>query len=254
MTKASSLPKPPSEDYTGFASKDGKKYYFTDGKIAQGFKKVNDKYYYFTENGMLNGWLEYYGIYYYFDKNGIMAANKKLIINNVTYTFNPDGTLEWNSDYEIKARHTVKGEEPDFSIIMTPEYFDEVDVAAFYIENEGNKDIEIQIIGKSFDDIDSSYDRAMVLLDNDLEPTEEPLVIEPGSGAFVIFGLSDSTRYTGRTLYAFDINYDKTNYVVISSEYYGTYFSESHAKLDKIISSALDADKDQIDQNNYRSV
>lgn len=241
-TKSNDTPAPPSKNYTGFSTSGSKTYYFEKGEFVTGFKKIESSKYYFTDSGMLTGWLDYYGLYYYFDKEGKMVRNKTTTINGTKYTFDSDGVMEYDvsSTKEPKAKHTVKGDDLDISIISSSKSDSDASLTVMKITNNGKKDLTIYPIGTSSDDSYSSFDRALFLLNDSLKYDGKPLTIKAGKSEFVTFAYySKSTFKTSPTWYdkktksSFFVKYDKTYYFVSTSYYYGTYKIEAHMDIEK---------------------
>ncbi len=225
------LPAAPSSDYTGFGTANNNKYYFENGKAVTGFKKIGSDYYYFTDTGMLTGWLNFYEKYYYFYSDGKMAANVKLKIGGESYEFKGDGKVAWyTTTAEPKAKYTITGEKPDFSIWMSDETdYTSVVVSAF--TNNSSKDIEVCRVGELFDDDYSDFDRVIGLFDfkspNDIQLKNQ--TVSPGKTEYLSWVcVSDDTWYDRKTEIKFMINYDNVTYYVYTSNYYGTHYEPAH--------------------------
>lgn len=232
--KSSNLPAAPSEDYTGFATSGGKKYYYENGKNVQGFKKIGSDYYFFTENGMLSGWLKHYGLYYYFDKEGKMAKDVTLSFSGTKYEFDSDGSVVWYTDTkEPTAKYTVKGDELKISIFTSSETDTDAILAMMLVKNNGDKPITIFPAAKLVDNKYSSFDRVLGLLNSDLKYDGKEQTIKANSYDYVTFKCTpNSTWYDKKTRIVFLLKYDNTTYEVTTSSYYGTYYKEAHFNFD----------------------
>ena len=247
-TKANDYPPAPSANYTGFASSGNKKYYYENGKFITGFKKVDSDYYYFTESGMLTGWLKYYGLYYYFGTDGKMMKSKTLTFSTGKYELGADGVWVWNSSVkEPTAKYTVKGDDLDISITMSPDPEKDSLVILMLVINKGDKDLTIYPIASSSDNDYSEFDRTLILLNESFEFDGKSQVIKPNSSAFVTFvcySLDDHalspTWYDKKTSVSFYAEYDKTTYFIYTSNHLGTYTTETHMDIKTKFSSLFD--------------
>ena len=248
-TKANDTSASVSENYTGFKTSDGKKYYYENGKLITGFKKIGSDKYYFTKSGMVTGWLEYYGLYYYFDNEGKMVRNKTVSISGTKYTFDSDGVWEYDSDIKApKANYTVKGDKLDISIWMSSETDSNSPSIVMRITNNGDKDLTILPIGFSYDKSFSKYDRALLLLNNSYKFDGKSQVIKAGSSEWVQFACYSMTTYKPsytwydkKTTAMFSVKYDKTTYTVSTSSYYGTSSTVAHENVEKVYNDLIDA-------------
>lgn len=240
-TKSTDYPVPPSANYTGFASSGNKKYYYENGKFVTGFKKIDSDYYYFTGSGMLTGWLKYYGLYYYFGTDGKMTKNKTLSFSGTRYEFGADGAWVWDSNVkEPAAKYTVKGDDLDISILMSSKTNKKAVSVVMSITNNGDKDLTIYPVGSSEDDLYSSYDRVLLLLNDSFKYDGKYKVIKPGYTDLVQFACysednytPSSTWYDKNTRASFFVEYDKTAYFVTTSSSKGTFNVETHVDIEK---------------------
>ena len=69
-----------AENYTGWKTISGQKYYYRNGKALKGLKKVGKYYYFFGRDGIMRtGWQRISNQYRYFGKrNGTMCVNKTI--------------------------------------------------------------------------------------------------------------------------------------------------------------------------------
>ncbi len=211
---------------TGWAKIKGEKYYFDkNGVMATGLKKVSSDTYFLTDSGMLKGWLKYYGVYYYFDNDGKMIKNKTSKINNVKYKFNADGSLELDSNQEKPvAKYTVKGEEPDLTVLVYPDTNLDSTLVGMIVMNNGSKKLKIEQYG--YDGIDILY----LIKDNgDLLDYQ---IIKADSQDTVFFIKPEVDWYSKRNNFYFHIVYDNTSYIVVANKEYGTTWKETNEKPD----------------------
>ncbi|MCH5194405.1 MAG: fibronectin type III domain-containing protein [Oscillospiraceae bacterium] len=239
-SSSSDSSKSASSDYTGFKTKDGKKYYYENGKAVTGFKKIDSSRYYFTKSGMLTGWLDYYGLYYYFDKEGKMVKNKTLSIGGTEYTFDSSGVMEYIVGMDMpKAKCTVKGDDLKISILTTSKSNADASLTVMKITNNGKKDLTIYPIGSSSDSSYEAFDRALFLLNDSLKYDGKPLTIKAGKSEYVTFAYYSSSTYKAsptwydkKTRSSFYVKYDKTFYFVTTSYYYGTFHIKTHIDIE----------------------
>lgn len=86
------------EQLSGWQEIDGKKYYLTAyGAYSGQIYPIDGKLYHFdpVTRELITGWFEFYGRKYYADPNdgGALAISKSLIIDGISYTFDPGGIL-----------------------------------------------------------------------------------------------------------------------------------------------------------------
>ena len=86
------------EQLSGWQEIDGKKYYLTAyGAYSGQIYPIDGKLYHFdpVTRELITGWFEFYGRKYYADPNdgGALATSKSLIIDGISYTFDPGGIL-----------------------------------------------------------------------------------------------------------------------------------------------------------------
>lgn len=230
-TKADNYPSAPKKGCTGFYEINGGKYYFENGKVAKGMKKIDSDYYYFTESGMLKGWLNKYEIYYFFNSEGKMVRGKTVSIGGEKYKFKSNGQLEWDDDAtEPKAKHTIKGEEPDISIFMSSTADSKKSFVICIITNDGDKDLYVHNVGLLKDSDYSSYDRALRLTKIDGTPITYQK-IGAGESKTVIFEvLGTPTWYDKKSTLGFYVKYDNTTYIVFANGQYGKYYQTAAHK------------------------
>lgn len=80
-------------NYDKWVNKDGKWYYYENGKMVIGWKFVDGEWYYLESNGvMATGWKELGGIWYYLNESGAMVKGWQTI-SGKTYYFNDSGHM-----------------------------------------------------------------------------------------------------------------------------------------------------------------
>jgi hypothetical protein len=80
-------------NYDKWVNKDGKWYYYENGKMVIGWKFVDGEWYYLESNGvMATGWKELGGIWYYLNESGAMVKGWQTILGK-TYYFNDSGHM-----------------------------------------------------------------------------------------------------------------------------------------------------------------
>ena len=80
-------------NYDKWVNKDGKWYYYENGKMVTGWKLVDGEWYYLGSNGvMVTGWIELGGIWYYLSDSGAMVKGWQTI-SSKTYYFNDSGHM-----------------------------------------------------------------------------------------------------------------------------------------------------------------
>ncbi|WP_394864795.1 M14 family zinc carboxypeptidase [Clostridium perfringens] len=80
-------------NYDKWVNKDGKWYYYENGKMVIGWKFVDGEWYYLESNGvMVTGWKELGGIWYYLNESGAMVKGWQTI-SGKTYYFNDSGHM-----------------------------------------------------------------------------------------------------------------------------------------------------------------
>ncbi len=95
VTNKNDIPAAPSADFTGFVSGNGKKYYYSSGKLVTGWQVIDGSNYYFKNDyTMYTGWLNTKdGFRYRFFSltDGKMAKDVTLKIDGVSYDFDKSG-------------------------------------------------------------------------------------------------------------------------------------------------------------------
>ncbi|MDK0718689.1 SH3 domain-containing protein [Clostridium perfringens] len=80
-------------NYDKWVNKDGKWYYYENGKMVIGWKFVDGEWYYLESNGvMATGWKELGGIWYYLNESGAIVKGWQTI-SGKTYYFNDSGHM-----------------------------------------------------------------------------------------------------------------------------------------------------------------
>ncbi|WP_243157386.1 HNH/ENDO VII family nuclease [Clostridium perfringens] len=80
-------------NYDKWVNKDGKWYYYENGKMVTGWKLVDGEWYYLGSDGvMVTGWIELGGIWYYLSDSGAMVKGWQTI-SGKTYYFNDSGHM-----------------------------------------------------------------------------------------------------------------------------------------------------------------
>ena len=80
-------------NYDKWVNKDGKWYYYENGKMVTGWKLVDGEWYYLGSDGvMVTGWIELGGIWYYLSDSGAMVKGWQTI-SSKTYYFNDSGHM-----------------------------------------------------------------------------------------------------------------------------------------------------------------
>ncbi|NGT68233.1 SH3 domain-containing protein [Clostridium perfringens] len=80
-------------NYDKWVNKDGKWYYYENGKMVTGWKLVDGEWYYLGSDGvMVTGWIELGDIWYYLSDSGAMVKGWQTI-SGKTYYFNDSGHM-----------------------------------------------------------------------------------------------------------------------------------------------------------------
>lgn len=146
-TLNSSLPKAPSQDYTGLHRTSKGIYYFKNGSLETGFATVGKKKYYFNPSTykMTVGWLTVGSDKYYFLSDGSMAVGTKTI-DGISYTFGRDGKLDESKSGSAKNKSVIRSvgiKESAIEILIG----DKVKLKPFILPKTANQ----KVTYKSFD-------------------------------------------------------------------------------------------------------
>ena len=84
---------------TGFVEHQNKRYYFNDNAfLLKGWFLLKGDWYYADDDGVLqSGFVEYQGYRYYLDENNIRVSDTVMVIDNQTYVFSKDGSVDENA-------------------------------------------------------------------------------------------------------------------------------------------------------------
>lgn len=95
-------------NYDKWVNKDGKWYYYENGKMVTGWKLVDGEWYYLGSNGvMVTGWIELGGIWYYLSDSGAMVKGWQTI-SGKTYYFNDSGHM-------LTGKQVIDGKNYEFN-------------------------------------------------------------------------------------------------------------------------------------------
>ncbi|EOT2968627.1 HNH/ENDO VII family nuclease [Clostridium perfringens] len=95
-------------NYDKWVNKDGKWYYYENGKMVIGWKFVDGEWYYLESNGvMATGWKELGGIWYYLNESGAMVKGWQTI-SGKTYYFNDSGHM-------LTGKQVIDGKNYEFN-------------------------------------------------------------------------------------------------------------------------------------------
>ncbi|HGD0554651.1 SH3 domain-containing protein [Clostridium perfringens] len=95
-------------NYDKWVNKDGKWYYYENGKMVTGWKLVDGEWYYLGSDGvMVTGWIELGGIWYYLSDSGAMVKGWQTI-SGKTYYFNDSGHM-------LTGKQVIDGKNYEFN-------------------------------------------------------------------------------------------------------------------------------------------
>ncbi|WP_283702624.1 SH3 domain-containing protein [Clostridium perfringens] len=95
-------------NYDKWVNKDGKWYYYENGKMVTGWKLVDGEWYYLGSDGvMVTGWIELGGIWYYLSDSGAMVKGWQTI-SGKTYYFNESGHM-------LTGKQVIDGKNYEFN-------------------------------------------------------------------------------------------------------------------------------------------
>ena len=95
-------------NYDKWVNKDGKWYYYENGKMVIGWKFVDGEWYYLESNGvMATGWKELGGIWYYLNESGAIVKGWQTI-SGKTYYFNDSGHM-------LTGKQVIDGKNYEFN-------------------------------------------------------------------------------------------------------------------------------------------
>ena len=95
-------------NYDKWVNKDGKWYYYENGKMVTGWKLVDGEWYYLGSDGVIvTGWIELGGIWYYLSDSGAMVKGWQTI-SGKTYYFNDSGHM-------LTGKQVIDGKNYEFN-------------------------------------------------------------------------------------------------------------------------------------------